>query len=683
MTTRLNLVFLAALAAAAQNLPNPNYQVRSYIGTGSRGDGQPATSTLLDGAFGVAEDSAGNVYISESNAGVIRRVRPDGVMERFAGTGTLGNTGSGLPALQTELTRPTVLATDADGGLLFYEAQYCRIRKVLPDGTVGDVAGTGRCGTFAFSASNRDRTALDTDIANVGGIAVDPQKRVVFTETGKHIVRRIDSDGFVRTIVGTGNAGSTGDGLLATAATLNSPVGVAFDGAGNLYIADGTNCRIRKVDPSGYISIGAGSTTCAPTGSGFTGAGKTPLDKVGALAYDPITNSLYIGLPKVYRVVRVDFTAQRTSPFLGNGKLGVGDPTSPLAFPLNDPSGILASSRAGIVVAADSSSQVYQVQNGVSQRLAGMWPQLDASSSASTAQLRRPGGLLITPDGSMLLTDIGAGLLLRRSDPDAIAAVAGMAFPTGYVTGDNGPALQATMAQPYRVVQRSSGEIYISTSTSIRYVGIQGNIHTLRNSLSNPTGMVLDSQGRLIYSETDKHQVVMLDFNTNKTAVIAGTSGVAGFGGDGGLATSARLNSPGDLAYDSAGNLLILDAGNHRIRKVTTDGNIQTIAGNGLPLAYRDITGLLATKTGLGLLQGMAIDSQDNLYISESVRVSKIAKDGRVTVITGFLGEDDDGNDSYLDRPLAGAGGLAVDSAGRVYISMMQEGRVVVAEPLH
>ncbi len=678
--TKTGLIFLIGVAATAQNLPNPNYELRSYIGTGSRGDGQPAVETLLDGAYGAAEDAAGNVYISESNAGVIRKVRPNGIIERFAGTGILGNTGSGRPALETDLTHPTVLAIDRDGGLLFYEAQYCRIRKVLTDGTVGDVAGTGRCGG-GFSFNDRDRTAFDTDISNVGGIAVDPQGRVVFTETTKHIVRRVDSDGFVRTIAGTGVAGSTGDGDFATAATLNSPVGLAFDPPGNLYIADGVNCRVRKVDTAGYISIGAGATTCAPAGSGFTGTARTPLDRVGAIAFDGANNVLYAGMPRVYRVARIDFNANRTAPFLGNGKVGVGDPVTPLGFPLNDPSGILVSSRYGVLVAADSSSQVYQVQNARSQRFAGMWIQIDSSSTASAAQLKRPGGILLQDGNKMLFTDIGAGLVLRRSDPDAIAMIAGMPYPTGYVTGDNGPATQATLAWPNRVVQRGTGELYISTTTAIRAVDLQGNIRTARNAVSNPTGMVFDPQGRLLYCETDKHQVVALDLGTNRVAVIAGTTNTPGFSGDGGAATAARLNTPLDLAYDSAGNLLILDSGNHRVRKITPDGKIQTVVGNGLPLAYRDITGILATKTGLGQLQGLATDAKGNIYISETVRVNKIAPDGKVTVVTGFLGEDDNGYRSYMDRPLAGAGALAVDSDGRIYISLMQEGRIIVAVP--
>lgn len=106
-----------------------------------RPDGVAAADRILDGAYGVAEDAAGNVYLAESNAGLIHKVRPDGIMERFAGTGTLGLGGSGRPALQTNLTHPTILLMDRDGGLLFYEAED----SADPEGVDGR-DDCGRCG---------------------------------------------------------------------------------------------------------------------------------------------------------------------------------------------------------------------------------------------------------------------------------------------------------------------------------------------------------------------------------------------------------------------------------------------------------------------------------------------------------------------------------------------------------
>ncbi len=142
---RCILSFLLLAAVGNAQGVREFYPVQPVIGTGSRGDGGSAFNALLDGPAGLAEDSDGNVYISESNAGVIRLVRPNGVIERFAGTGKIANGAAEKPALETDLLHPTVLAVAPDGGLLFADPDACRIRKVLADGTIRDYVGTGRC----------------------------------------------------------------------------------------------------------------------------------------------------------------------------------------------------------------------------------------------------------------------------------------------------------------------------------------------------------------------------------------------------------------------------------------------------------------------------------------------------------------------------------------------------------
>lgn len=455
---------------------------------------------------------------------------------------------------------------------------------------------------------------------------------------------------------------------------------MAYDSAGNLYISDGSNCKVRKVDTSGIIKTVLGASRCATTPSGFTGGANAVLSPVGALALDSASNVLFVSLPTVYRVVRFDMNSSRLTAFLGNGKFGVDQSNQPLEFPLNAATAIVPSTRLGVLVASDASYQVYQVQNNLVQRFAGGWPHAPASEPATGVELLQPGGLQVASDGSLLLTDSGAGFLMRQSAPDTLTTVAGTPYPFGFATGDGGTALQATLYQPYRVVQGTGGNLYITSPSNIRSVDTSGNIHTIRSALSFPTGMAIDSQGRLFYSETGLHRVMRYDFDGKTSTLVAGT-GTPGFSGDGGDATEAKLDAPGDLAFDSSGNLLIADIGNHRIRRVKTDGKIETIAGNGLPLAYRDITGLQATETGLGILQGMTVDANDNIYISESLRIDSISRDGTVRVVTGFLGEDDAGNRSYLNGPLNGAGSIAVDSAGRIYVSIWHDGRVWVATP--
>jgi sugar lactone lactonase YvrE len=671
----LSIVCLAASTALAQNSA---YTLQTLVGAG-RQDRSVAADSVLDGAYGLAEDSAGNVYVSESNAGIIRRVSPDGTMDRFAGTGTLGNGASGRPALQTDLSRPTVLLADKDGGLLFYEAQYCRIRKVQTDGILADIAGTGNCNSMQQSGT-RVRKALETVVTEVGGMALDNLGRLVFTQPGSHHIRRLDTDGYIRIIAGTGTAGATGDDAAATKATLNTPQGLASDSSGNLFVADSINCRIRKIDTAGVITAVLGATYCAATTANYTGNASTPLDRPVALAYDNSANTLYIAMPRVFRVLRYDMNIPRVSQFLGNGKMSAADLDTPLTSSVNEASGVLASLRYGVLVASDSSYQVFRVQSGTVSRFAGHWLRPSETTDALKIPMLRPRGLGLSSNGQLAITDTGAGFLLRRETDGTVSALAGIPYPAGFWKGDGGTAVEATLDQPNRVVQKSTGEIYMTDGARIRVVDNTGRLRTLIYGLSNPSGLIFDPLDRLIIADSGHNKIIRLDVGNLRNVVIAGT-GVAGYSGDGGDALEARFNSPGDLAFDSKGNLLIADRGNHRIRRILTDGTVETIAGNGLPLYYSDITGRGALQTGLGTLSGLTLDSQDNIYISEGVRVDKITKDGTVSVVTGFLSEADDGTRTYLHGPLNNAEQVAVDAEGRVYIAVRQDGRVVVATP--
>ena len=690
------LAFLLLAAVGNAQTVRESYTVRPLIGTGSRGDGGPAAKALLDGPYGLAEDGEGNVYISESNAGVIRRVRLDGVIERFAGTGRIANGAAEMPALETDLLYPTVLTVDLDGGLLFADPEACRIRKVLTDGTIRNLIGTGRCGgsTGGFpggsSSGTADRRPQDVEISDVGGMVVDSSGRLIYTDGTYHVVRRLDSDGYVRTIAGVGAAGFDGDGASAANAYLHSPRGLAFDDAGNLYVADSGNCRVRRIDTDGIIGTVAGTGVCATASTTFTGmVNRVAIGTLNGLAYERETHSLLIASPGQARLLRLDLVSTGISSVLGDGRRRAVDATSPQEYSIDQPNAVLISPRAGILVADTSSFAVVQVQNGKAASFAGFWPQLASYPSAATAPLVRPRGVCLNSGGSLLVVDAGAERILSFRRPDQLTSIAGPRSPAGYSSGDNGPAVQAQIVDPDRVACAPNGDVYLTQGNRIRVINREGIISTVltavrtdsgASTMSDPMGLVIDPAGQLLFSEAGAHRVVRYDLATKTTTVIAGT-GTAGFRGDGGAATEARLNSPGDLAVDSTGNLLIADRGNNRIRRVSPEGTIQTIAGSSGSFSYLDISGELATDVGLGSIDGLAVDSQDNIYISEHSRISVIDEHGRIYIITGLVGEDDDGVRSYINGPLNGCDGLAVDSNGRLYFSVREDGRVMVAVP--
>jgi len=696
---RITLVLTAAVVASAQN-PG-DYSVRPAIGSGSRGDGGSATSALLDGPYGLAQDAAGNVYISESNAGVIRIVRSFGrqnhIIERFAGSGVLADGMEGQAALATDLLSPTALVMDPDGNLVFADAGACRIRKVSGDGTIHNLVGTGRCSGASTVGPGGGTTSgaappLQTDIGAVGGMVFDSLGRLNFTDTTSNLVRRVDSDGLVRSIAGTGTAGFSGDGSTAIVATLRSPQGIAIDNAGNIYIADSSNCRIRRVDASGNINTVAGNSTCATASPSWNGIS---LGQLNGLAFDSSTNSLLISAAGLKRVLRLALTTPALTTFVGSGTTGAVESATRPQYPIDEPDAVLITG-TGVLIADNTAFRVLQVQNDLVTAFAGSWPQLTTYPSAYFARLLRPSGLCVRQDGSLLVMDAGAERIFSSlTDTDQLTTFAGVLYPTGYSGGDGGPAIAAQVNQPRRFACAPNGNVYFTHGRKIRMINSQGIIQTVlsavqvtgtssgvnfSSSLNDPTGIVIDGQGRLVFSEASLNRVIRYDPATKIGTLIAGI-GVAGFSGDGAAAIDAELSSPGDLAFDSNGNLLIADRGNGRIRSVSPGGIINTIAGSSSGFSYSDISGQSATSIGLGAIEGMTIDASDRIYLTETPRLSVIQPDGSIYVVAGFVSQNDDGVITYLNGPMNGCDGIAVDGNGRVYLSLAQAGQVMLVLP--
>ena len=682
----LVLALASAAVGSAQN--NGSYTIRPVIGSGSQGDGGPATSALLDGPYGLAQDAQGNVYISESNAGVIRKVGVNRIIERFAGSGILDDGPEGQPALQTDLISPGSLLTDTDGGLIFADTAACRIRKVLTNGTIQNLVGTGRCsGSSVFpggGSTSGTYPPLETDIGIVGGMIKDTSGQLIFSDVTGNKVWRVDSDGIVRTIAGVGVAGFSGDSYAATSAQLDSPHGVTIDSDGNIYIADSSNCRIREIDTSGIITTAAGNATCAGASSDWN---TISLGSLTGLAYDSSSNSILISTPGL-GVVRMTLGNPYLSNFVGSGATGAVDSAPSSQYPIDQPRDILIR-RSSVLIADNTAFRVLLVQANAVSAFAGMWPQLSAYGSASSAPMLRPAGLCYRPDGSMLAIDAGAGRILSFTSPNQLAAFAGVEYPTGYSGGDGGPAILAQLSQPRRMACASNGNVYVTDGREIRSINSKGiileqlgavKIGDVSSYLNDPTGIVVDRSGRLVFSEASLNQVIRFDFNSRDTTVIAGT-GTAGFGGDGGKATSALLNSPGDLAFDSKGNLYIADRGNGAIRQVSPSGTIQTVAGAYFGFSYSNISGSPAISVSLGTIEGMTVDAKDQIYITETSRLSVIKSDGNIYVIGGYQSQSNAGVVSYVNGPMYGCDGLTTDSKGRVYVSVDQVGQVMMALP--
>src|SRR5206468_16461 len=232
-----------------------------------------------------ALDPAGNLYIADTANSRIRKVTSGGTISTYAGSGSRGLSGDGGPATAAQLYSPHGVALDTAGNL--YIADSNRIRKVTPGGTISTYAGTG---TGPFSGDGGPATAAQ--LSSPAGVALDLTGNLYIADSGSSRIRKVGPGGTISTYAGGGSSNFSGDGGPATAAQLNVPVSVALDPAGNLYIADQGNSRIRKVTPGGTISTYAGTDTPGFSGDGGP-ATAAQLNVPDGVAVDPAGN-LYI-----------------------------------------------------------------------------------------------------------------------------------------------------------------------------------------------------------------------------------------------------------------------------------------------------------------------------------------------------------------------------------------------------
>jgi sugar lactone lactonase YvrE len=233
--------------------------ISTVAGNGTKGysgDDGPATSAQLNGPMGVAVDSAGNLFIADYGNSRIRKVTSEGIISTVAGNGTKGYSGDAGPAVSAKLNGPTGVTVDSAGNVLIADYSNNRIRMVNPAGVISTIAGNG---TTGFGGDGGPATSAQFYYPE--GIAVNSAGNLFIADSSNNRIRMVNPAGIISTVAGNGSGGYGGDGTSATSATLYGPTGVAVDSAGNLFIADYSNQRIRMVDPAGVISTVAGNGT--------------------------------------------------------------------------------------------------------------------------------------------------------------------------------------------------------------------------------------------------------------------------------------------------------------------------------------------------------------------------------------------------------------------------------------
>jgi uncharacterized protein (TIGR03437 family) len=507
-------------AASAQLCPTGGVAVDSagnlFVADGPRirkvsPDGIIATVAVVGGlAPDVAVDGFGNLFIAEAFTSRILKVSPDGIMNTVAGTGTAGFSGDGGPATSAALNSLHRVAVDGSGNVFF--GDLFRIRKVSPDGIITTVAATTTSGAI-------------TPVS----VAVDAEGNLFIADDSR--IRRVSPDGIITTVAGTGTRGFSGDGGPATAAELDRPTGVAVDGAGNLFIAD--NNRIRKVSASGVIATVAGNG--APGRFSFGDGG--PATAAGlhhpvGVAVDGAGN-LFITEVVNRRVRRVSPDGIITT-VAGGGSAGLGDGGPATSAELTVPYAVAVDSDRNLFIADIRNHRIRRVSsNGMIATVAGTGTQGFSGDGgpATAAELDRPVGVAVDSEGKLFIAELGNHRIRRISSNGMIATVAGGGTTHG---GDGGPATNADIRFPNGVAVDGAGNLFLTTSGAdyeipdserVRKVSRRGIITTLAGdgtggfcgdggpasgaSLIVPIGLAVDSAGNVYVADT-YHSVVRI-----------------------------------------------------------------------------------------------------------------------------------------------------------------------------
>jgi uncharacterized protein (TIGR03437 family) len=559
-------------------------------------------------------------------------------------------------------------------------------------GVITTIAGTD------FLFPRRPQPAVDAPLGRPSGVAADAQGNLYIADQRHSLILKLDRQGTLTIVAGNGTRGFSGEGGPATSASLNAPNLVALDAAGNLYIADGGNLRIRKVAPNGIITTVAGNGTLGYSGDGGL-ATRASLSYVSGLAADGAGN-LYISgsfsippNPPDIHVRRIS-TAGIITRVAGNGIGFAGDGGPALNAAFRSIAGLTVDAAGNLYVSDVSNHRIRRIApNGIISTFAGtgVTGYSGDGGPAAAAALSFPTAVTADAAGNVFFADGQSSTVpdrsrIRKVSPSGVITTVAGNGSYGFV-GDGGPAIFAAFSSVPSIAADSLGNLFIADleNSRVRKVGPDQIVNTVAGSgrdffggdggpaisafLNIPRGLAEDGEGGLYIADGENHRIRRIS-RTGIITTVAGT-GNPGYSGDGGVAIRAALTRPGGLALDADGNLYIADSGNRRVRKLTREGIISTVAGNGTSGFTGD--GGPALNAGMVSPIDLALDRQNNLYIADSGgRVRKVTPGGIISTVAGggnpSLGNFGDGGPAvgaFLPSP----GSVALDFTGNLLIA--------------
>ncbi len=665
---------------------SPAGEVSTFAGSGSIGssNGQgTAASFYYPGAVVIDKDE--NLFISDQINMKIRKITKTGLVSTYAGNG-IESSDDG-PAASSSFRRPEGLVLDTAGNLYIAEYWGHKIRKISPAGIVSTLAGTGAQGST-------DGPGATASFNYPCGLTIDASGTLYVADQWSNKIRKVTATGVVSTIAGTGEMGSA-DGV-GSVATFNYPSAVLLDASGNLLVADRSSNKIRKITPEGMVSTLAGSETAGSTDGGYeTARFNFPF----ALTFD-LNGNLLVADRYNHEIRKISISGYSISPALPEGLIFNNLTGTLSGTPLKGSAlktyTITAANESGI-----STAMLSLTINGKSSVTTEAVSSVLATSATANGTMVNFGtpsptayGFCMNKKGmptvgdSVLLKDLPVtsgtySMLLKNLTPGVtyyVRAFSTNAYGTSYgeersfTTPMLAPNISYLSPQIYNVgttITPLSPLSFGGSPMPFPYVfTYSGNgVCASTNGLdfvacfANPASVAIDAQGNLFVADANTHLIRKITAD----GVVTTLAGSGATGAVDSVGTAASFNSPRGIAVDSKGNVYVGDTYNNKIRKITKDGVVTTLAGSG-NVGRTNGTGSAAN---FYFPTGVAVDTIGNVYVADknNKRLCKITPSGVVTTLavnepTG-IGDGVGGVVAPFSQPT----GVAVDTTGNVFVA--------------
>jgi sugar lactone lactonase YvrE len=602
----------------------------------------------------------------------------------LGGSGTIDGTGTGA-----RFYMPSGVAAAADGTLYVADSGNHTIRKISPTGEVTTFAGVaGQSGSTDSGAPEGPR------FKSPSGVAVAPDGTVYVADSGNFTVRKITPAGVVSTFAGRAGESGRDDALsddgTGADARFNTPFGIAVAADGAIYVADSISSTIRKLVPTpdgtaGVVTTFAGSKgeLGATDGNLATARFRLPI----GLAFDS-TGNLYVADGASHNIRKITPVGDVSTLAGGSGTSGSVDGTGSAAR-FNQP-GLIAIANDVLYVTDLVNKTVRQVTPaGVVTTLAGLaGEQGSVDGTGDQARFGVPNGIVVGADGNLIVADSLNHALRHVTLPGAVVTTPYGKVQQKGTTNATGAAARFNL--PSSLVMDSLGNLLVADSLNhvIRmiepdgavttYAGLAGTVGATNGGrlvarFNSPKGLAMDLNGNIYVADTGNHVIRKI----TPAGVVSTVAGLAGSPGTAdGTGSTARFSSPWGIAADISGSLYVADAGNHTIRKVSPTGVVTTLAGVGGGYGSSNGTGSAARFSSP---LGVALDSAGNIYVADTgnYMVRMVTPEGVVTTVAGRALERGAVNGGALtDARFMSPVGVLVDANDNVYVSDAGSGTV-------